>query len=345
MIFGPTMMSRTIVILLAGILILIAAGCGGNSSQPAETPTTDPAPPSAPSSPPSPSSPSAPAAPATPNEPEGVALSHPELINPLHLIIFNGKYVAAEMETERLAIFDDLSFTNISHFDPKNIGQDFHHPHFLSLSPWGTLLITNGTGTTIVEIIDLEGNGWREFGGLDISFNSPHGICIDDAGWIYVGDSLNSRIVRFRDMYGTGWEVFGDLDRRIAYARQMVWYKGALWVSNSYEKRTGLNEGAGANVLRISDFSSGKAEIVFEKKDTNITGILPLDNWLYICLWGDYESMIQVDLNTGKITDVKGSHNSLGTPYGIFQDPSSGSIITSYFGSFEANDGGLFKIK
>ena len=54
--------------------------------------------------------------------------------------------------------------------------------------------------------------------------------------------------------------------------------------------------------------------------------------------------MIRVDLNTGKITDVKGSHNSLGIPYGIFQDPSSGSIITSYFGNFEANNGGLFKI-
>ena len=177
------------------------------------------------------------------------------------------KYVAAETEPEQLG---DTSMTSLFRIyltsTQRTSGQDFHHPHFLSLSPWGTLLITNGTGSTIVEITDLEGNGWREFGGVDISFNAPHGICIDDAGWIYVGDSLNSRIVRFRDMYGTGWEVFGDLDRRIAYARQMVWYKGALWVSNSYEKRTGLNEGTGANVLRISDFSSGKAEIVFEKK-------------------------------------------------------------------------------
>jgi hypothetical protein len=330
MIFGRTMMSRTIVNLLAGMLILMVAGCGGNSSQLAEIQAAAPA---------------APAASAAPADPEGVQLWHPELINPLHIIIFNGKYVATEMETERLAIFDDLSFTNIYHFDPSDIGQEFQHPHFLSVSPWGSLLITNGTGTTIVEITDLDGNGWREFGGLDIPFNSPHGICIDDEGWIYVGDSLNSRIVRFRDMDGNGWEVFADLDRRVAYARQMVWYKGALWVSNSYEDRPGLNTGTGANVLRIGDFSSGKSEILFERKDTNITGILPLDNGLFVGLWGDVDSIVRVDLNTGKITEVKGSHNSLGIPYGIFQDPSSGSIISAYFGDFEANNGGLFKIK
>ena len=286
--------SKMIDILLTGMLILIAAGCGGGSSQIDDASPGD--------------------------EPQGIELTHPDLEKPLDLLVFKSQYVATEMETGRLAIFDDLSFVKLHHFNPANIGQHFNEPHFLSLSPWGTLLISNGTGMSIVEITDLDGTGWREFSGVEIPFNSPHGICIDDKGWIYVGDSLNSRIVRFRDMDGNGWEVFGDIDRRVAYSRQLAWHDGALWVSNSYEQRPGLNPGMGANVLRISAFSSGKSEIVWqdERDNVNITGILPLGNQLFISVWGEFQSIIRVDLSTPKSTDVNGSNNSLGIPYGLF---------------------------
>lgn len=311
---------KTIGVLLAGMLILTVAGCGGGSSQSDDSPPGD--------------------------EPQGIELVHPNLRKPLDLLVFKGQYVAAEMETGRLAIFDDLSFAKFHHFDPADIGQYFNEPHFLSLSPWGTLLVSNGTGMSIVEIADLDGTGWREFSGVEIPFNSPHGICIDDKGWIYVGDSLNSRIVRFRDMDGSGWEIFGDIDRRVAYSRQLAWHDGALWVSNSYEQRPGLNPGKGANVLRITDFSSGKSEIVWQDKrdNVNITGILPLDDQLFVSVWGEFQLIIRLDLNTQKRTDVKGSNNALGIPYGLFYDPVSSAVIAAYFGNYGDNKGGLFKI-
>ncbi len=319
-IFGNSM-SKPIGIVFMGMLILLAAGCGGGSSQIDDASPGD--------------------------EPQGIELTHPNLEKPLDLLVFKGRYVAAEMESGRLAIFDDLSFADFRHFDPSDIGQYFNEPHFLSPSPWGTLLISNGTGMSIVEITDLDGTGWREFSGVEIPFNSPHGSCIDDKGWIYVGDSLNSRIVRFRDMDGSGWEIFGDIDRRVAYSRQLVWHDGALWVSNSYEQRPGLNPGKGANVLRISDFSSGKSEIVWqdERNNVNITGILPLDDQLFVSVWGDFQWIIRVDLKTGTFTEVEGSNNSLGIPYGLYRDQLSGSIIAAYFGNYADNKGGLFQIQ
>lgn len=270
----------------------------------------------------------------------GALIEHEELKKPTSVIRFRDHYVATELKTNKLAIFDDFLLENLRHFDPVTIGEKFQAPHFLALSPQGNLLISNGWGRSIVEIENLEGAGWKEFRGDTLGFKAPHGICVDDQGWIYVGDSLHSRLVRFKDMDGTGWQVFEDIDKKISYSRQLVCKNGAVWISNSYEAREGLNSGQGSNVLRIDDFESGKANIVYETIHTNITGILPLDRTLLVAEWGNKQSIISVNMSTGELSDISGSKNALGIPYGLYENKNE-QVIAAYFGSFQDNQGGL----
>jgi len=273
-------------------------------------------------------------------------ISNPNLHKPTHILKFRNDYVSTELEKGRLAIFDDLDLKNMHYFDPRDIDESLGAPHFLAISPNGYLLISNGWGKSIVEIEDLDGSGWKEFRGMpDSEFNAPHGICVDENGWIYVGDSLNSRLVRFKDMQGSSWQVFRDIDRKVAYSRQLVCKDGAVWISNSYENRDGMNPGKGGNVLRIDNFSSGKVQIVYEEENANITGILPLDDTLLVARWGNKNDIVAVDYVNGKEYIVKNSHNELGVPYGFFEDKDSKQIINAYFGSFEANLGGLAIMK
>ena len=261
---------------------------------------------------------------------------------PTHILRFENHYVATQLENNKLAIFDDMNLKNLHFFDPETIGHHFGYPHFMAISKEGYLLISNGWGNSITKIEDLDGSGWEEFEGLSGSeFNAPHGICTDEDGWIYVGDSLNSRIVRFRDMQGASWQVFKDVDKKIAYSRQLVCKNGVVWISNSYENREGLNPGTGSNVLRIDDFSSGKVKVVYADKNTNITGILPLDNILLVSRWGQYNDVVAIDIESQKSFIVKNSHNGLGIPYGFFEDIYENQIINAYFGSFGANLGGI----
>ncbi len=273
-------------------------------------------------------------------------VSNPGIHKPTHVLQFRNRYVSAQLEKNKLAIFDDLDLEKIDYFDPKTIGKSFMFPHFLAISPNGNLLISNSWGKSIVEIEDLDGSGWKEFSGpAGSEFDAPHGICVDAEGWIYVGDSLNSRLVRFKDMQGSSWQVFKDVDQKIAYSRQLVCKNGAVWISNSYENREGLNPGQGSNVLRIDNFTSGKVEIIYEDQNTNITGILPLDDILLVARWGYNSDIVSIDLESGKIFTVQNSHNELGIPYGFFEDKYENRIINAYFGSFEANPGGFAILK
>lgn len=268
---------------------------------------------------------------------------HDKIQKPTDIVNFKGKFVCTELKRNRLAIFDDFRFKHIRHFDPHNIGQRFRSPHYLAVSPWDTLLISNGWGKSIVEITDFDGSGWKEFKGLGVrSFHAPHGIAVDqDKGWIYVGDSLNSRIVRFKDMQGKNWQVFKDLEKKIAYSRQLVFKNGALWISNSYEKRKGLNPGKGANVLRIDDFESGLTTEVYSIKRSSITGIYPLKDQLVVAVWTRGPKLVVKDFRTGEIEAVEGSRNELKIPYGIYENPLDGKLIVAYFGDFKDKNGGF----
>lgn len=262
-------------------------------------------------------------------------ISNPALSQPSDIVRFKGRYVATELYNNRLAIFDDLDLGNLEHFDPQAVGKRFRSPHFLTVTPWDTLLISNGWGRSIVEIADLEGNGWKEFSGIDRTFRAPHGICVDDNGWIYVGDSLNSRLVRFRDMDGGGWEVFQDIDERISYIRELVCRNGAVWASNSYENRPGLNPGQGSNLLKITDFASGRVDVVASFPDTNATGLLPIDdNTLLMGLWGLQRRLARVDTR-GSLSEVF-PRLYLGIPYGTYLDAEAQQILVTYVGKLSA---------
>lgn len=266
-----------------------------------------------------------------------LTITDPGLRQPTDIVRFKGRYVVSELYNNRLAIFDDLDLGNLGHFDPASVGGRFKSPHFLAVTPWDTLLISNGWGKSIVEITDLDGNGWKEFSGIDRSFNAPHGICVDDNGWIYVGDSLNSRLVRFRDMDGGDWEVFEDVDARISYIRELACRNGEIWASNSYENRPGLNPGEGSNLLKITDFASGQVEVVASFPDANATGMLPIDNDAVLMgLWGMQRRLALVDTR-GPSTEVF-PRLDLGTPYGTYRDEQARRIIVTYIGKLSAQE-------
>lgn len=271
-------------------------------------------------------------------------VTSPALTKPSSIVRFKGRYVATGLQSNRLSCSEDLSFGKATYLDPADIGQSFSSPHFLAVTPWDTLLISNGWGKSIVEITGLDGSGWKEFRGDDRGFNAPHGLCVDKAGWIYVGDSLNSRLVRFRDMKGSDFQEFADLEQLIAYSRQLVCKDGAVWVSNSYEAREGLNRGAGANVLRIDNYTSGRAEVVYANPATNITGILPLNSTLLVAEWMKRQQIVAVDLLSGEHQVIDGSRCELGAPYGLFEEK-DGSVLAAYFGDFKKNRGGIARFR
>jgi len=258
------------------------------------------------------------------------------LAHPGDIVKFKGRYVATEIYANRLAVFDDKALRNPRHFDPDTIGKRFSSPHFLAVSPRDTLLISNGWGNSIVEIKDLEGNGWKAFKGVGTPLRAPHGICVDEAGWIYVGDSLNSRLVRFRDMAGRGWQVFEDVDQRVSYIRELVCRDGAVWASNSYEKRKGLNPGTGSNILRITSFESGVAEIIHAEPGANMTGLALLsDNELLAGLWGAEQRLALVDTSEPGRRALP--RTPLGVPYGTYVDEDLERILVTHVG--DVSDG------
>jgi hypothetical protein len=238
--------------------------------------------------------------------------------SPADIIQFKGKYVVTELYNNRLAILDSPTDQNPTYFDPTIIGKSFSSPHYLAVTSSNTLLITNGWGNSIVEITDLEGSDWREFRGQAPTFLAPHGICVSDNGEIYVADSLNSRLVRFLDMDGRNWEVFPDNDRKISYGRQLHCENERVWISNSYEDREGLNPGKGGNILLLENFRSGELLSVFERPDTNLTAVLPLDGEILAGLWGSYNQVASVSIATAE-TSVRfwGLDSGLGTPYSL----------------------------
>lgn len=271
-------------------------------------------------------------------------VSDERLRNPGDIIKFKGRYVATQVFDHRLAVFDDFELHGFQHFDPTKIGHNLKSPHFLAIAPDGGLLISDGWGSSIVEIDDLEGGHWREFKGVGKKFRAPHGICVDQDGWIYVGDSLNSRLVRFRDMQGHGWQVFPDRENRISYIRELVCRDGALLLSNSYENRPGLNPGHGSNILRITDFESGRAEIVSDLPDVNITGIQPLEgDRILVGLWGARRRLALVSPGDPDRTEFH--RLPLGTPYGMYFDPETHQVLVAHLGRLtqdpDRNIGGI----
>lgn len=284
--------------------------------------------------------------PEPPNPRVTASHQHPELWNPADIVRFRGKYVASELYRNRLAIFDDLAFSGLRHFDPQAIGKKFAAPHYLAVTPRDTLLISNGWGSSVVEIADLDGAGWKEYSGHDRKFNAPHGVCTDRSGWIYVGDSLNSRLVRFLDMDGRGFEEFADINRRIGYIRQMICADDGVWLANSYEKRPGINPGRGGSILRIRDFASGRAEEFAATPSSNTTAVLPLPEGVLWAEWTGGQRIWIADRKARQREPLK-PDPGLGVPYGFFHEPQERRILVAHFGGFDWQHqrGGILELR
>jgi len=261
----------------------------------------------------------------------------PGLTHPSDIQFFGDRYFATDVYGNSIAFSETLEF---EHSRVLQAGADEAHwrsPHHFAISPWGTLLFTEGWGSAVVEVIDAGSGQWRRFDGRDDGLRAPHGICVDGQGWIYVGDSLNSRLVRFRDMEGDGFEVFADRDRRIAYVRQLVCTEEGVWISNSYERREGLNPGEGGNVLLLEDFSSGLVREIVRVPDANLTGVLPLpDGRVLFAMWGQRQRLGIGDRD-GHWRFVDEPRAGLGVPYAIRRDPRSGDIVVVYLGTASAD--------
>jgi hypothetical protein len=269
-----------------------------------------------------------------------------DLHNPSHVLRYRGAYVATELLNSTLAVFEDYSLAGLRRVDTAAAGLRMYSPHFIATAPGGGLLVTEGWGTAVVELDSLAGRPWRRFSGVGTRLNAPHGICVGADGWTYVADSLNSRLVRFRDMQGAGWEVFADRDRRIAYGRQLVCDADGVWIANTYEDRPGLNPGRGANVLRISDFRSGEAQVLLSLPGGRITGLQPLPGGrVLLALWGPRSQLAVADLATGAVRRYAPTPDAWGAPYGISRDPATGKLLVAYFGTevngVSRNPGGI----
>lgn len=260
--------------------------------------------------------------------------------NPADIIAFQGRYVATELLTNRLAIFDFPEFKGFEYFDPALIGESFQSPHYMAVSPTGGLLISSGWGSRIVQIDNLKGEGWESFSGVGKKFSAPHGICVDKDRWIYVGDSLNSRLVRFKNMSGEGWQVFKDVDRKISYVRKLLCRDDGIWISNSYEDRPGLNPGTGSNILRVTDFESGRAEELYTIDRANITGILPLSGGrLLVGVWGNLGKVAMIDLASRELSLIPRFRDGLGIPYGFWLNEVEQVLFVTHTGALDPDDG------
>jgi len=203
--------------------------------------------------------------------------------HPADIIEFNGDFIVPELLDSRVAVTDKSFSVTKQYLKHPVDGQQFSSPHHVAVDN-NSLFISGGWGRSIYQF-DKNFTQFTEHPADRTLLNAPHGIC-RQGEWLYIADSLNSRLLRVSLNSPEEYVEFSDIDKLIAYGRQIQCTKDAVWISNSYEKREGLNTGNGANILKISDFNSGKAEVVAEFPTTNITGIyLHNDRFLFIAQW------------------------------------------------------------
>jgi hypothetical protein len=258
---------------------------------------------------------------------------------------FGDYYIAAELYNERLVVSEEEDFSNTVYIDKALTGTSLRSPHFISASNKPGILFSEGWGSGIIHIPDTRDPEITRFSGpSQRRFSAPHGVCQARGGWIYVADSLNSRLVRYRQEDDRRFEVFADYDEMVGYGRQILCRDDGIWLSNSYERKEGINPGEGSNVLRITDFDSGRAEVVVKFKRANMTGIGIIDDrWLLIGLWSDTNQTLLVDLaGKEKMSRLPRPDSIPGPPYGITVNDVSNEIYISYPGDLmnKTNKGG-----
>lgn len=268
------------------------------------------------------------------------------VLKPADIIKYKNKYVYAELLENTIGSFASPFDPNlmVGKFNPKSVDKKFRSPHFLA-TDGDRIYISNGWGKSVASISSLQGADFEEVGVVaGKQLWAPHGLCVGDDGFLYIGDSLNSRVVRIEIQNPKNQSVFSDINNKISYSRQLVCKDGEVWISNSYEDRPSLNKGLGSNVLRIKNWDSGLADVVFEHPSSNISGIAVIDKTLVIGLWSNEQAVIAKNLYTSKTYYVARKNDGLGIPYGMLYEPESRRLIVSYLGTLDKNSTGGFVV-
>jgi hypothetical protein len=272
------------------------------------------------------------------------------LEHPAQVIRLGDMYLAGELFSNELVLSESPGFET---YERPVLRDKKHHsvvtlgsPHFLEVFDTNRILVSEGWGSNValVEIDSGEVTRFGDIGGR--GFNAPHGICFDaSSGWVYVADSLHSRLVRYRPSDTNPAEVFADHQKLVSYGRQLLCEEDGLWLSNSYENRDGLNPGKGSNVLHISDFASGKASVIAQFPEVNMTGLVRLNqNWIVVGLWSARNQLALVSSDGSSVVKAIQPINDLpGPPYGLFFDKDRSELLATYIGSIhdQAHPGGL----
>ena len=265
--------------------------------------------------------------------------------HPADIIEFKDSFWVTELLSNHV-IQSDLalskSLKTVSHPIPNN---HFKSPHYLSADD-NLLFVSDGWGSSIYAF-DKTLNKFKEYTHKNDSdkfkLNAPHGICRRD-NWLYIADSLNSRLIRVDINFPEKFEIFADHDKLIAYGRQLLCEKDSLWLSNSYENRAGLNTGTGSNVLKITNFDSGRAEIITQFANGNITGIhLHQRRYLITAQWRINSISIFDTKRKEHIGYVELPQPYAGVPYGMFFSKKTKRLYITFIGDIygKNNKGGI----
>ena len=265
--------------------------------------------------------------------------------HPADIIEFKEKFWVTELLSSKI-VQVDLGFSSISqvltHPNPK---KEFRSPHNIAIDE-NSLFFSAGWGSSIY-IFDQSLSNFKEIPAkknqTNIKLNAPHGIC-RQGNWLYIADSLNSRLIRMDINSLEKVEIFADHDKLIAYGRQLLCEKDSIWLSNSYEKREGLNTGNGSNVLKITDFNSGQAEVITQFLNTNITGIyLHQQRYLITAQWHTNSISIFDTKQKQIIGYAELPKPYAGVPYGMFFSDTTKRLYITYIGDIygKQNKGGI----
>ena len=249
------------------------------------------------------------------------------LKHPTQIVKLDNHFLLSQMHTPLPLTVDGLD----SPIPNVTAAEGLKSPHFFAVSDNGFYL-SDGRKSDIWFFPDNQIDRGRIIS-KGLGLNRPHGLCLDKFDWLYIADSVNSRLVRWHTKFHTT-EVFADHQKRIAYGRQLLCREDGIWLSNSYEKSFKLNPGNGANILKITDFSSGKSKVIFADPNTNFTGIEIINNRLLLVgRWSGKFDVVQVDMSNFTLLDSLITYESnLDAPYGMYHDSAEQKLYISFLG-------------
>ena len=222
--------------------------------------------------------------------------------HPTEIQVIDDQIWLAQFKDDQIYRLSDLSKADLQPviaIDSNGLAEPVKSPHFFAKYKNG-VFVSEGRGDSLI-FYDLSSeNRGDEVVGVKVKglpeLDRPHGLCIDQDDWLYIADSANSRLLRKH--LGSGKvELFKDVEKVIGYSRQLLCRKDGVWISNSFHDGFNLNQGAGSDVLRVTDFASGLTENIISFHDTGTTGLAVIDDrYLLVGRWLGKRDILVFDL-------------------------------------------------